>query len=320
MTKRFIPKTNIANEIKSYFIITLGLAIYAIAWNFFMSPYQFLVGGMTGVGAIIQYTVGIPIQYTYFSINIILISVAIKILGFRFCIKTIYAIFTLTILLGITQELFKDQNALTILGDSKQLEVCLVGSIFIGIGIAICFLNNGSTGGVDIIAAIVNKYKDVSFGRVMLYIDTFIITSGLLINTSDLSESLTRVFYGYINLVIVNASIDYMINSNRQMVQFFIFSSKYEDIAYYITRTMRRGVTLLDSVGFYSKQEGKVITTLARANQTNEMFSIVKQIDPDAIISQSKVTSVYGKGFDKIKAKDLKLKSKEELEKTHKKL
>ncbi|MBR5475926.1 MAG: YitT family protein [Bacteroidaceae bacterium] len=320
MAKRFIPKTNIANEIKSYFIITLGLAIYAIAWNFFMSPYQFLVGGMTGVGAIIQYTVGIPIQYTYFSINIILISVAIKILGFRFCIKTIYAIFTLTILLGITQELFKDQNALTILGDSKQLEVCLVGSIFIGIGIAICFLNNGSTGGVDIIAAIVNKYKDVSFGRVMLYIDTFIITSGLLINTSDLSESLTRVFYGYINLVIVNASIDYMINSNRQMVQFFIFSSKYEDIAYYITRTMRRGVTLLDSVGFYSKQEGKVITTLARANQTNEMFSIVKQIDPDAIISQSKVTSVYGKGFDKIKAKDLKLKSKEELEKTHKKL
>ena len=320
MAKLFIPKTNIANEIKSYFIITLGLAIYAIAWNFFMSPYQFLVGGMTGVGAIIQYTVGIPIQYTYFSINIILISVAIKILGFRFCIKTIYAIFTLTILLGITQELFKDQNALTILGDSKQLEVCLVGSIFIGIGIAICFLNNGSTGGVDIIAAIVNKYKDVSFGRVMLYIDTFIITSGLLINTSDLSESLTRVFYGYINLVIVNASIDYMINSNRQMVQFFIFSSKYEDIAYYITRTMRRGVTLLDSVGFYSKQEGKVITTLARANQTNEMFSIVKQIDPDAIISQSKVTSVYGKGFDKIKAKDLKLKSKEELEKTHKKL
>ena len=104
------------------------------------------------------------------------------------------------------------------------------------------------------------------------------------------------------------------------MVQFFIFSSKYEDIAYYITRTMRRGVTLLDSVGFYSKQEGKVITTLARANQTNERFSIVKQIDPDAIISQSKVTSVYGKGFDKIKAKDLKLKSKEELEKTHKKL
>ena len=161
MAKRFIPKTNIANEIKSYFIITLGLAIYAIAWNFFMSPYQFLVGGMTGVGAIIQYTVGIPIQYTYFSINIILISVAIKILGFRFCIKTIYAIFTLTILLGITQELFKDQNALTILGDSKQLEVCLVGSIFIGIGIAICFLNNGSTGGVDIIAAIVNKYKGI---------------------------------------------------------------------------------------------------------------------------------------------------------------
>lgn len=319
--KLFIPKINIANEIKSYIMITLGLAIYAIAWNFFMSPYKFLVGGMTGVGAIVQYTVNIPMQYTYFVINFILISIAIKILGFKFCIKTIYAILALTILLSITQELFKEQNALTILGPNKQLEVCLVGSIFIGMGIAICFLNNGSTGGVDIIAAIVNKYKDVSFGRAMLYIDACIITSGFfIIPSADFSESLAKVFYGYINLVIVNASLDYMVNSNRQMVQFFIFSNKYEDIGYYITRTMCRGVTLLDSVGFYTKKEGKVITTLARANQANEMFSIVKQIDPDAIISQSKVISVYGKGFDKIKAKNVKLKSSEELEKTHKKL
>ncbi len=311
MAKSFIPKKNIASEIKNYTIITLGLAIYAIAWNFFMSPYEFLVGGMTGIGAIIQYSTqgAIPMQYTYFVINTVLILIAIKILGFKFCIKTIYAIFALTILLSIFQELFRHQNALTILGPDKQLEACLVGSIFIGIGIALCFLNNGSTGGVDIIAAIVNKYKDVSFGRAMLYIDACIITSGFfIIPSSDFSESLAKVFYGYINLVIVNVSLDYVVNSNRQMVQFFIFSSKYEDIAYYITRSMHRGVTLLDSVGFYSKKEGKVITTLARANQSNEMFNIVKQIDPNALISQTKVVNVYGNGFDKIKAKTTKLK------------
>ena len=115
------------------------------------------------------------------------------------------------------------------------------------------------------------------------------------------------MFYGYITLVIVNVALDYMVNSSRQMVQFFIFSNKYEEIGYYITRRLNRGVTLLDSVGFYSKKEGKVITTLTRANQSNLLFSMVKQIDPNALISQSKVMGVYGNGFDKIKAKNIKL-------------
>lgn len=321
MHKLFIPKTNFTSELKNYIMITIGLALYAIAWNFFMSPFKFLVGGVSGIGAIVQYTSGLPMQYTYFFINIVLILIAIKILGLKFCLKTIYAIFTLTAFLSLFQEIFSEQNALTILGPEKQLEACLVGSIFTGIGIAMCFLNNGSTGGVDIIAAIVNKYKDVSFGRAMLYVDACIITSGFfIIPTADMSESLTKVFYGYINLVIVNVSLDYMVNSNRQLVQFFIFSNKYEDIAYYITRSMRRGVTLLDSVGFYSKQPGKVITTLARANQAHELFNIVQQIDPNAIVSQTKVVDVYGKGFNKIKTKSTKLKSTEELETNHVKL
>lgn len=313
MPKLFIPKKSLASEVKSYLMITLGLAMYAIAWNFFMSPYSFLVGGMTGIGAIVQYATGFPMQYTYFMINAMLILIAIKILGFKFCLKTIYAIFTLTLLLSVFQEVFENQNAYTILGPDKELEVCLVGSIFIGISIALCFLNNGSTGGVDIIAAMVNKYKDVSFGRAMLYIDACIITSSFfIIPYENFSDSLTKVFYGYINLVIVNVSLDYMVNSNRQMVQFFIFSNKYEDIAYYITRSLHRGVTLLDSVGFYSKKEGKVITTLTRANQSNELFNIVKQIDPNALISQTKVMGVYGNGFDKIKTKTTKLKLSEE--------
>lgn len=304
MPKFKLPKASIASEIQSYLMITIGLAIYAVAWNFFMSPFGFLVGGVTGVGAIVQYSVGIPMQYIYFTINLVLISVAVRILGFKFCIKTVYAIFTLTLLLSVTQEVFETQNAYTILGPEKDLEACLVGSIFIGIGIAICFLNNGSTGGVDIIAAIVNKYRDVSFGRVMLYIDACIITSAFFILPSDnRMENLVKVFYGYINLVIVNVAIDYMVNSNRQMVQFFIFSKKYEEISYYIAHELRRGVTLLNATGYYSKMDTKVIVTLTRASQSGELFDIVKQIDPNALISQSKVMSVYGNGFDKIKAR-----------------
>ncbi len=309
MSKRFIPKPSIMEEVKNYFMITLGLMTYAIAWNFFMAPYQFVTGGITGIGAIVQYTSGTPMQYTYFAINAVLIVIAIWQLGLKFCIKTIYAIFVMTMFLELFQNIFEVYpNAYIILGPDKQLEACIVGSIFTGIGIALCFLHNGSTGGVDIIAAIVNKYKDVSFGRAMLYVDAMIITSSFfIIPTPDVAMSLQKVFYGYITLVIVNISLDYVVNSNRQMVQFFIFSNKYDEIGYYITRQLNRGVTLLNSIGFYSKKEGKVITTLIRANQSNTLFSMVKQIDPNALISQSKVMGVYGNGFDKIKAKSIKL-------------
>ena len=309
MSKRFIPKPSIMEEIKNYFMITLGLMTYAIAWNFFMAPYQFVTGGITGIGAIVQYTSGTPMQYTYFAINAVLIVIAIWQLGLKFCIKTIYAIFAMTMFLELFQKIFEVYpNAYVILGPDKQLEACIVGSIFTGIGIALCFLHNGSTGGVDIIAAIVNKYKDVSFGRAMLYVDAMIITSSFfIIPTPNVALSLQKVFYGYITLVIVNISLDYVVNSNRQMVQFFIFSNKYDEIGYYITRQLNRGVTLLNSIGFYSKKEGKVITTLIRANQSNTLFSMVKQIDPNALISQSKVMGVYGNGFDKIKAKNIKL-------------
>ena len=307
MGKRFIPKPTMISEIKNYSMITLGLLIYAFAWNFFMSPFELVAGGITGVGAIVQYSTNgaIPMQYTYFAINVVLLIIAIWQLGLKFCIKTIYAIIAMTLFLELSQYIFEIYpNAIEVLGPDKKLEASIVGSIFTGMGIAFCFLNNGSTGGVDIIAAIVNKYKDVSFGRAMLYVDVCIITSSFfIIPNESIQMSIQNVFYGYVCLVIINVTLDYMVNSNRQTVQVFIFSNKYDEIAYYITRYLNRGVTLLDSVGYYSGKEGKVVLTLARASQSNQLFMAIKQIDPNALISQSKVMAVYGNGFDKIKGK-----------------
>ena len=305
MGKRFIPRPSIISEVKNYLMITLGLTLYAFTWKFFMAPFKFVTGGITGIGGIVEYTTGIPMQYTYFAINIVLIIIAIQQLGWKFCVKTIYAIVVMTLALEMFDLIFQTvPTAYQILGPDKQLEACIVGSIFIGMGIAFCFLSNGSTGGVDIIAAIVNKYKDISFGRAMLYVDACIIISSFFVIPSEsISMSVQKIFYGFINLVIVNVSLDYMVNSNRQAVQFFIFSSKYDEIAYYITRRLKRGVTLLDSIGYYSGKEGKVVTTIARATQANQLLSAIKQIDPNALVSQSKVMAVYGLGFDRIKAK-----------------
>lgn len=316
MGKRFFPRPTVMSEIKNYLMITLGLTLYAFTWKFFMEPNQFVTGGITGVGGIVKYATGIPMQYTYFGINIILIIIAIQQLGWKFCVKTIYAIAIMTLTLEMFDYCFNVLDwptAVDVLGKEKQLEACIVGSIFIGMGIAFCFLSNGSTGGVDIIAAIVNKYKDISFGRAMLCVDACIIISSYFFvpekEGSPEYDNLQKIFYGFINLVIVNISLDYMINSNRQSVQFFIFTNKYDKVSYYITRYLKRGVTLLDSVGYYSGKEGKVVTTIVKASQSNQLLSAIKQIDPNALISQSKVMAVYGLGFDKIKAKSKKVKN-----------
>ena len=297
-----IPKKGIMLAAKEYVMITLGLIIYAFGWVFFLLPFKLVSGGTAGIGAVIQYATGFPMQYTYFIINVFLLLVAVKELGIRFCLKTIYAVFALTFCLELVQDLLYSYglDALTVLGSEATFEASIIGACFCGMGIGICFVNGGSTGGTDIIAAIINKYRDVSLGRVIMYIDVaVVVSSGFIFGTSEIS----KVFYGLITLLISATMLDYVVNSNRRLVQFLIFSKKYSEISEYITKEMHRGVTLLNGVGYYTKDDTKVIVTMMRANEAVEVFRIVHEIDPCAFISQSRVAGVYGAGFDKIKVK-----------------
>ena len=162
----------------------------------------------------------------------------------------------------------------------------------LGFGIGLVFIYNGSTGGTDILAWIVNKYKDISLGRLIMYGDIIIISSCYLV-----FHDWKRVLF------VMSVVIDYVVNSNRQSVQFLIFSRKHEEIAEVITKELRRGVTLLDGTGWYSKQSIKVVVVLAKKNQSLEVFRLVRDIDENAFISQCNVVGVYGEGFDKIKVK-----------------
>ena len=297
-----LPKKSIMLEAKEYVMITLGLIIYAFGWVFFLLPFKLVSGGTAGIGAIIQYATGFPMQYTYFIINVGLLFVAVKELGIRFCLKTIYAVFALTFSLELVQELLYSFNfdALSLLGQEATFEASIIGACFCGMGIGICFVNGGSTGGTDIIAAIINKYRDVSLGRVIMYIDVaVVVSSGFIFGSSEVS----KVFYGLITLLISSTMLDYVVNSNRRLVQFLIFSKKYDEISEYITKEMHRGVTLLNGVGYYTKEDAKVIVTMMRATEAVEVFRIVHDIDPCAFITQSRVSGVYGAGFDKIKVK-----------------
>ena len=302
-----LSKAEVMREVKDYIYITLGLISYSLGWAAFLLPYQITTGGTTGISAIIYYSTGFPIQRSYFIINAVLMTFAIRILGPRFSIKTTYAIFMLTILLWLFQLLVNNYVEVPdmtadgkplLLGPGQDFMACIIGAAMCGVGLGIVFNYNGSTGGTDIFAAIVNKYIDVTLGRMIMICDVFIISSCYFI-----FHDWRRVIFGFVTLFIIGVVLDWIINSARQSVQFFIFSKKYDEIADRIIKDADRGVTVLDGTGWYSKANVKVLVVLAKKRQSLDIFRLVKRIDPNAFISQSSVIGVYGEGFDKLKVK-----------------
>ncbi|MBQ4524913.1 MAG: YitT family protein [Bacteroidaceae bacterium] len=298
-----INRMKLWRETKDYLVITLGLMAYAMGWCLFLLPYQISTGGVTGISAIIYYATGVEMQISYFLINAAFLAVALYILGLKFCLKTIFSVVVLTFFLDFFQEMMKDDagNLMQIIGPGQDFMACVIGSIFCGAGIASVFIVGGSTGGTDIIAAIVNKYKAVTFGRMIMVCDIIIISSCYFV-----FEDWRRVVFGFVTLIIISVAIDYIVNSARQSVQFLIFSKKYEEIGEAVMTEVNRGVTVLDGTGFYSKQPVKVLCVLAKKSEAIHIFRLVKDIDPNAFISQSNVVGVYGEGFDQIKVKSKK--------------
>ena len=297
---------NIEREVKDYFFITLGLILFSFGWTVFLLPYQIVTGGVTGVAAIIFYATGVEIEISYFIINALLLVVGLKILGWRFLMKTIYAIFMISFFLWLFQELVKtpDGEIVKILGEGQDFMSLLIGCTFTGSSLAIVFYNNGSTGGTDIIAASVNKYYNFSLGQVLIMVDLFIIGSCFFIpQFGDGVDRIHKVAFGLCTMVVENFVLDYVNNAMRQSVQFMIFSKKHEEIAYAIGTEMDHGVTILDGHGWYTGQDMKVLCILARRREMPQMFRIIKSIDPNAFVSVGSVIGVFGEGFDPIKAR-----------------
>lgn len=297
----------ILKEIQDYFIITLGLLLYSFGFTVFLMPYEIVTGGVAGISAIVYYATKFPLEYTYFGINVVLGLLALRILGLKFLTKTIYAFTMLSFLLGMFQQLMpvdENGNFVKLLGDGQNFMSLIIGCVMTGSSLAIVFLNNGSTGGTDIIAASVNKYRDVSLGTVLTFLDLAIIGSCLLVpQFGDLLERAHKVVFGLCTMVIENFMLDYLMNRQRQSVQFFIFSKKWQEIANALGTKTDHGVTILDGHGWYTGHERKVICLLARKRESTYIFRLIKMIDPQAFVSQSSVIGVYGEGFDPIKVK-----------------
>ena len=304
------PSKKVLRTIKEYIFITLGILIYTCGWTIFLTPNNMFGGGVSGISAIIQYATGIKMGYTYFVINAILLLISLFIIGPSFGIKTVYAIFLASFCLNIEQSIIPAQFIQDFALSNGKLMCAIIGGSMAGLGIGMSISQGGSSGGTDIIALIITKYRNISPGKVILLIDVFIIASSLLVPSiaSDgqplpfVDKFITAV-YGMIIVTVCGNIADIYLAGSKQSVQLFILSHKYEEIADMIGRDFHRGVTVLDGKGWYTKQVASVLMVITRKSDVNILLRSIKAIDPDAFLSISSVAGVYGRGFDTIKEK-----------------
>ena len=278
-------------SIHDYILILFGLILYTFGWTGFILSNEIVTGGVTGICALIFFATGLPVSISYIIINVVLLAIGFKILGGKFLVKTIFGVIALSLLLTAGQWLFTEPFI-----DDQPFMSIVIGALLCGTGIGLVFSGSGSTGGTDIIAAIVNKYKPVSIGKAMIVCDFFIIGSSYF-----LFHSLDKVVFGMVEMLICNYMLDFVLNGSRQSIQLLIFSRKYATIADVINKDMGRGCTVLDGTGWYSKEPVKVIVLVAKKSESVTLFRIVKDIDQQAFITQTNVHGVYGEGFDQIK-------------------
>ena len=309
MTKTFLNKS-IWEFFKEYALITLGLLAYSLGWTIFLLPNNLVGGGVSGFSAILFYATGIPMGYTYFVLNVILLLIALKILGTGFGGKTIYAIVMTSVCLNIFPNIVPHEFIQEFAVSNGKFICAVLGGIIAGVGIGISISQGGSTGGTDIIALLWCKYKNASPGRVILIIDVVIILTSLLVpsytETGELlsfPEKLAIIVYGLIQVTVCGYAVDLYLSGTKQSVQALIFTKKYEEMADAIAFDMKRGVTVMPAKGWFSKEDTYVVMVVTRKNDLNLLLRYVKSIDPDAFLSVSSVMGVYGKGFDAIRVK-----------------
>ena len=314
----YTPTQHSLVVVREYLLIFIALAPFALMVNWIFVPHNVVGGGLTGICSIIYYATqglfpsvfpnyggALPIWLTSLVINCILLLIAALTVGWRFCIRTVFGVFVL----AFWYRLIPIREAALI---EDPLVACIVGGVIFGISLGIVMLNNGSSGGTDIIAMVVNNYRDISLGKVMVICDVVIILSSYFLPvpeafvdkiTSVSDFKIKRIMCGICMTVSYTAALDWIMSRLRQSVQFFIFSSKHAEIATAINTKVHRGVTVLEGKGWYSKKPVEVVTVVASKQEGPLILRLIKSIDPNAFVSYANVSGVFGQGFDRIKDK-----------------
>ena len=248
-------------------------------------------------------------------INAILLVIAGFIVGWKFGIKTIYCVVVMSVIMHFLQEWFTigDPNGwvadiitkrdnltlpngtiVDLFNLGNRLLSAILGGICSGIGVALCFQQGGSTGGSDIVVMIVNKFYAISYGKFIRYTDSLIISSALFIP----DVGIDGVIYGFVMVAVFSYTVDMILSGNQQSSQIFIICKDYKAMADAINNEAKRGATVIDAMGWYSKDNSKVVMCVCRKRDLAMVLKVVRAVDPEAFITIGSVMGVYGKGFD----------------------
>ena len=291
-----IKKTSTGKIAFQYLMIIIGILMYTFAWAVFLIPQKIVGGGVAGISSIIFLGTGIPVGISNFAINIVLLLIGIKTLGSKFGINTVFGIVVASLSFILWQQVIHIERII-VATQFEPFMCAIIGAGLSGVGIGTTFNYGGNSGGTDIIALIITKYKNITAGTVILYIDIFIIASAFLLP----GMTITNVDYGYVVMFVFTYVLDLTIEGNKQSYQIMVFSTKADQIADAIGSGLKRGVTIIDAQGWYTKKEQKVILVIARKQDKVDIMRTIKALDPDAFISVDKVQGVFGKNFDTLK-------------------
>ena len=294
-----VPK-KVLISIFDYIVITIGTILFVMAWTSFLLPNNMIDGGMTGASALLSMVTGVSVDIWYFGINIILLILAWIVLGQAFGIKTIYAIVLSSALFRVLGSesmnfLWSVEGQPLYVGDSILVPV--IGGLLEAVGLSLIILRGGSTGGTDILALIVNKFWPITIGRFYVMADLVIIALLILVP----GHCFTDVVYGYITMGVCAYVLDLIMLGKESTVQVLIFSEKRNEIGDYITITMQRGLTALQAIGWYTKEDRQVLMVMLRKTELPDLVKAVKDIDPRAFVTVVPANNVYGEGFDQMK-------------------
>ena len=297
-------------DIRDYLIIIAGMALYAIGFTVFILPHQIVVGGMAGFSSLVFFASGetIPVAVTMYVVNIMMLVCWFKVLGRKFVVRTVFGATVLSAMIGAIEGYFTSRPPIV----SDTTMSVLMGAAVCGFGIGLYYAHKGSAGGTDIVAAIFEKKSNVSIGRTMMVIDIAIVTCSFFLPfegdmDARIQSRVQTIIYGWTSIVIYSFIANYIVNADKQTIQFLILSPKWREIADRVTHESGRGVTTFDGKGFWTGEDRTMLIVWCRQYDADRIYEIVRRIDETAYIIQSDARSVYGNGFDPLKAKPRKI-------------
>ena len=273
-------------KIKEYLLTTIGVALTAIALEYFFFPCDIAAGGVSGIGLVVNKVSGLDTSIVVLVLNILLFILAFIVLGKSFGAKSIYATIMLSVFMWIIERFFTP-GVLT----ENMFLASFFGSIILGMGAAIVFHQGASTGGTSIIASIISKFTPIGIGISVLLTDSFVCILAISVFGVD------KGLFGFFSVILIGLVIDKFIDGFNTCKQVFIITSKEKAIVNHIIKKIDRGCTVLNGHGGYTGSDVKIIYTVLNSNEFIALKKDVKEIDPDAFVTVNESTEVLGKGF-----------------------